>query len=76
MNAYLDEQVRRLGTGGAPDIGPLSTGERAYIALSAQRYELLPVTYTDPIEAWYRLGPAWRRAVCGWRGWPVEWSDG
>mgnify|MGYP006300873079 FL=1 len=76
MNERLDAIVQRLGTGRAPEIGPLSTGERAYVALAAGRYDLLPRAYADPIEAWHRLAPEWRRAVCARRGWPREWGHG
>jgi len=75
MNGRLDEIVQHLLAAGAAEAGPLSTGERAYVALAAARYDLLPRAYPDPIEAWHRLAPDWRRRVCLWRDWPVEWGD-
>jgi len=47
----------------------LSSGERAYVGLSAKRYDLL----VDPVEAWHQLDRRWQLAVCEWRGWPVDW---
>ena len=76
MNKRLDDLVRRCCdmelSQCREDLGGLSTGERCYVALSVGEYSLLGEP-SDPIEAWHRLGPDWQMAVCGWRGWPVEW---
>jgi len=77
MNARLDELVQRiLDGGGAESVGVLSTGERCYVALAAQRYDLLPAAYADPIEAWHRLDTGWRLGVCAWRDWPRSYAAG
>jgi hypothetical protein len=71
MNEILDDLVEHIRAGGDPDaLGGLSTGQRCFVALAAQRYDLLPATYDDPIEAWQRLEPEWRIGVCHWREWP------
>ena len=73
----LDQLVEALQNGdGGAFIGELSTGESCYVALSADRYDLLPANYDDPIEAWRRLEPELRQGVCCWRGWPREWASG
>lgn len=77
MNARLDALVERIANGGDADaVGVLSTGERCYVALAANRYDLLPANYADPIEAWHRLDRDWRGGVCAWRGWPGEYALG
>ena len=53
-------------------IHPLSTGERCYIALAANRADWLPDTY-DALAAWHRLDDDWQLGLCRWRGWPEEW---
>ena len=55
------------------ELGCLSAGQRCYVALAADRYDILPHAY-DPVEAWHRLGPDWQQAVCLWRGWPEDWT--
>ncbi|MBK1735577.1 hypothetical protein CKO15_09830 [Halorhodospira abdelmalekii] len=52
----------------------LSTGERCYVALATGCYELLPIGYRDPLEAWHRLDGHWQAAVCQARGWPLAWA--
>lgn len=77
MNERLDRLVQHLNDGGNPDaVRGLSTGERCFVALAADRYDLLPANYADPIEAWQRLEPDWRHEVCEWRGWPVGYAHG
>lgn len=77
MNEWLDGLVQHLRDGGdAPQLGVLSTGERCFVALAANCYDLLPPAYADPIEAWYRLDSDWRLAVCNWRGWPSHYAEG
>ncbi len=77
MNDRLNTMVQHLRGGGcSASIGPLSTGERCYVALAAGCYDLLPAAYDDPIEAWQRLNPDWRLAVCEWRGWPENYAVG
>lgn len=53
-------------------IRPLSTGERCYVALAADRADWLPDTY-DALAVWHRLDDDWQLDVCRWRGWPEEW---
>lgn len=77
MNARLVALVERIANGGDTDaLGVLSTGERCYVALASNRYDLLPTSYVDPIEAWHRLDGEWRGGVCAWRGWPGEYVLG
>ena len=74
MNAQLDKRVKDQVSNPDGDPGPVSTGERCYIALASGCYNLL-TDPADPIEAWFRLPPYYRAAVCRWRGWPKEWAD-
>ena len=77
MNDRLDNLVQHIrGGGDSAAIGPLSTGERCYVALGSDRYDLLSAAYADPIEAWQRLDTRWRLAVCKWRGWPENYAVG
>ena len=77
MNERLDALVERITRGDDGDVvGVLSTGERCYVALAANRYELLPANYADPIEAWCRLDMEWRGGVCAWRGWSLAYVQG
>ncbi|MBK1722803.1 hypothetical protein [Thiocystis violacea] len=67
----LDALVEHLrADGDGAEIGPLSTGERCFVALAADRYDLLPTAYPDPVEAWFRLDTRWQLEVCEWRDWP------
>lgn len=43
-------------------IRPLSTGERCYVALAADRADWLPDTY-DALAAWHRLDDDWQLDV-------------
>lgn len=63
VSPCLKEDIRDTG------LNVLSSGERAYVALSAKRYDLL----VDPVEAWHQLDRTWQLAVCEWRGWPTDW---
>lgn len=54
--------------------GGLSEGERCYVALASGCYELLPISFEDPLEAWHRLDGYWQSAVCKARGWPLSWA--
>lgn len=77
MNARLDNLVQWIRDGaGVESVGVLSSGERCYVALAAERYDLLPHGEADPIEAWYRLDADWRAGVCRWRGWPESYAHG
>ncbi|WP_157726449.1 hypothetical protein [Imhoffiella purpurea] len=70
----LVEHLRAEGDGA--EIGPLSTGERCFVAIAAHRYGLLPPAYADPIEAWFRLNEDWQLAACEWRDWPRSYARG
>lgn len=76
MNERLRNIVEDIRDGEAGSVGVLSTGERCFVALAANRYDLLPASYADPIEAWLRLEPEWRAGVCEWRGWPRSYALG
>lgn len=76
MNERLNSVVEGLREdlpGASAELAGMSSGEVCYIALAARRYDLL-ASHVDPLEAWYRLPPEWRAAVCRWRGWPEEWG--
>jgi len=72
MNNRLNSLVRRCLNGAvqSSELNVLSSGERAYVALAAKRYELVD----DPVCAWHQLTGQWQRAVCDWRGWPSDWA--
>lgn len=75
MNHLLDDLVETIrADGNVERVGVLSTGERCYVALATNRYDLLPANYADPIEAWYRLEPDLRASVASWRGWPSSYA--
>ena len=77
MNDRLNNLVQHVtGGGDTAPVGVLSTGEKCYVALAANAYDLLPTAYADPIEAWNRLDVDWRLAVCDWRGWPNRYATG
>lgn len=77
MNVRLKRLVEHITDGGDADaVGVLSTGERCFVALAANRYDLLPADYSDPIDAWFRLNPDWRVGVCEWRGWSRDYVYG
>ena len=77
MIERLDKLVEHIRVDGdAGVVGVLSTGESCYVALAAERYDLLPHSCEDPIEAWYRLDDDLRRNVCLWRGWPGSYAHG
>ncbi|EXJ16952.1 hypothetical protein D779_1775 [Imhoffiella purpurea] len=44
------------------------------MAIAADRYDLLPPAYADPIEAWFRLDTHWQLAACEWRDWPRSYA--
>jgi hypothetical protein len=76
MNVQLDRMVQAIVNQKQADfVGVLSTGERCFVALASNRYDLLPASYADPIEAWNRLEPDLRRQVCEWRGWPNRYAQ-
>jgi hypothetical protein len=56
---YLDEMAARVAKGGAKAIGPLSTGERLYVILAANRGDLLEEYGYTIAHAIYRLGDDW-----------------
>jgi hypothetical protein len=59
----LDEVAMRVAKQGAVVAGPLSTGERLYVALAANSMELLERDgYTIP-EAIARLGTDWTQQL-------------
>jgi len=71
MSERLHALVNHILNGSDEDvIGVLSTGERCFVALAANRYDLLPDSCRDPIEAWHRLDHEEQVGVCLWRGWP------
>lgn len=75
MNVRLKRLIENIANGGDADaVGVLSTGECCYVALAANRYDLLPASYADPIDAWFRLDLQWRGGVCAWRGWPRDYA--
>ncbi len=63
VKQIIDNDVESLVSG-------LSSDERCFVALSANRYDLLPSFYRDPIKAWHRLDKQQQAGVCVWRGWP------
>lgn len=59
----LDEYAMRVAKQGPDAAGPLSTGEKLYVALAANSMELLDrMGYTIP-EALARLGTDWTRTL-------------
>lgn len=57
---HLDRLAARLvGTEDASGWGPLSTGERLYVALAANRCDLLAEDRYTVAEALARIGPEW-----------------
>lgn len=57
---HLDTLAARLvGTTDASGWGPLSTGERLYVALAADRADLLSRDGYTMVQALARIGPDW-----------------
>jgi hypothetical protein len=76
MSERLHALVNHILNGGDEEaVGVLSTGEHCFVALAANRYDLLPENYRDPIEAWHRLDQEEQVSVCVWRGWPRRYVE-
>jgi len=62
----LDAIATRVRQGDLEAFGPLSTGEAIYVALAANRSDLLPREQIAPALA--RLGPEWlQELIARWR---------
>jgi hypothetical protein len=63
---YLDDIALAVQQGNARQFGPLSSGEKCYVALAASRMDLVPdFNIAQAIE---RLGPSWTdELVARWR---------
>ena len=76
MYERLSSMARRLRKGqkvAADRWQKLSMVEQCAVALAAGRYDLLPETCPDPVEAWHHLPAEWQLSVCFHRGWPEQW---
>jgi hypothetical protein len=62
---YLDELAEAVRAGRDDAIGPVSTGERIYVALAANRAELMPAGYTL-VQAIARLDDDTAALVARW----------
>jgi hypothetical protein len=62
---YLDELAEAVRAGRDDAIGPVSTGERIYVALAANRADLLPADYTI-VQAIARLDDDTAALVARW----------
>ncbi len=56
----LDEIANHVARDRFAAYGPLSTGERLYVAIAASRSEILEEEGYTIAEALARIGPAWR----------------
>jgi len=56
---YLDQVAARVLSGDLAGYGPLSTGERAYVALAANQAKLLKDDDFTIVQALARIGPEW-----------------
>ncbi len=56
---YLDELVEEVANGNLERYTPLSTGQRLYIALAANRADLLKQDGFTIVQALDRLGEDW-----------------
>lgn len=56
---YLDEIAVQAAKGDCRAVGPLSTGERLYVALAANNAALLAEGGDTIAEALARIGPEW-----------------
>jgi hypothetical protein len=61
----LDEIAEAVLAGDADALGPVSTGERIYVALAANRADLLPAGYTL-VQAIARLDDDTAALVARW----------
>lgn len=55
----LDGMVRRVGRGADDGFWVLSTGEQVYVALAANRFDLLTKMDFTIAQALWRLDPGW-----------------
>lgn len=64
----LNELALKLAKGGEKGFGVLSTGEKCYVGLAANRIDLLKQHGYTITEALDRIGPDWIRALLiSWR---------
>lgn len=60
---HLDQLALQVAGGNDGDFGVLSTGERLYVALAANRPDLLAADGYTVAQALGRLGDDWTRAL-------------
>lgn len=70
MNDELNVLVARIREGDDSNLGVLVDQDRVYVAMATDRYDLLPMTNCDPVEAWFSLPLSRQEAVREWRNWP------
>lgn len=56
---YLDREAQRVADGESKRFHALSTGERIYVALAANRPDLIQQDGSTLVQAIVRLGPIW-----------------
>lgn len=56
---YLDRIAQRIADGDTQRFHALSTGERIYVALAANRPDLIQQDGSTLVQAIARLGPVW-----------------
>lgn len=64
----LDDIAERLRHGGDRGFWVLSSGERAYVSLAANRADLLKMDGHTIVSAWARVGQEWQTELSSrWR---------
>jgi len=65
---YLDKVAFQVARDEFKAYGPLSSGERAYVALAASRSDLLQDDGYTIVQAMDRIGPEWLDELnCRWK---------
>jgi hypothetical protein len=65
---YLDQLAQRARNGDHSGFWVLSSGERVYVALAADRPDLLREDGYTLVQAWARLEPGWtKELMTRWR---------
>ncbi len=60
---YLDGIAKQVAGGRLAAFRPLSTGERLYVALAANRADLLSTDGYTIVQAWNRVDEDWAREL-------------
>jgi len=70
-----NESISRLLGGEPLEVAHMPMDRRVFVALAANRYDLLPKSIADPVHAWLKLNASQQHVVCIYRGWNPPSTD-